>query len=253
MSPKTFFVTLLQLGLAGSVLLLSHYQYAWVAAILVLMPTAITWYQGGRTRKALLLGSPSAVIGLSVVILVALSREPLSQSVFPVTTQVGLSVFYAAWLMWLRQLRLRGRSTLAVVGVQQFVGVSAIFLATAFWHWPEIVTVALTWAVVMVTTYWYLQVTEERASTILSAAWALVAAEIAWILSSWQVNYILFDGGLIIPQAALVITGVGYCFANIYHTHTQKRLSRRRLLEYVVIAGLVLAVVIAGTHWNGTS
>jgi len=252
MTPRTFFVTLLQLALAAGVLLLSHYHYTGIAMVLVVAPTAITWFYSGRTWDALLAGSPSAVIGLSVAILVGLSKQPLGQAVFPVSTQLVLTLLYAGWLIWLRQLRHRGQASVWATGVQQLAATSAIFLAAAFWHWPESIVIALIWVSMFVTTLWYLRAAEERAAAILAAAWALVASELAWVLYAWQVIYIR-GSSLLIPQAALVLLGVGYCFASIHASHSQKRLSRRRLIEYVAITGVLLAIVITGTRWNGTS
>jgi hypothetical protein len=253
MNPKTFIIAIAQFGLAGVVLLLSHYNYTWIAAVIVLAPTAYTWFRAGRSWEALLLGSPSAVIGLSVVVLVGLSRPPLGQAVLPVSSQIAVTVAYGAWLVWLRQLRLRARPSLPVLGVQQVAATSAIFLAAAFWHWPEVLVVVLTWGAIAVTTLWYLRAIGERAAMIMATAWALIAAELAWVLFAWQVNYVIHGGYVIIPQFALVVAGMGYCFASIYQSHTQKRLSRRRLIEYVAITGVLLAIVIAGTRWSGTS
>ena len=252
MTPRTFFVTLLQAALAGGVLLLSHYNYTGIAIVLVLVPTAITWVYGGRSWSALLAGSPSAIIGLSVAVLVGLSRQPVGQPVFLPQTQIALTLFYAAWLVWLRQLRRHGTASVWALGVQQLAATSAIFLALAFWRWPESLAVALMWGTMFVTTLWYLEASGERAAAILAAAWALVASELAWVLLAWQVIYIR-STYLIVPQATLVILGVGYCFASIHASHTQKRLSRRRLIEYVAITSVLLAIVITGTRWNGAS
>jgi hypothetical protein len=252
MTPRTFFVTLLQLGLAGVVLLLSHYNYTWIAVFLVLVPTAVTWFYGGRDRDAWLAGTPSAVVGLSVAVLIGLNHQPLGQPVFPVLAQLVLTILYAAWLIWLRQLRRRHQASIWALGLQQLAAISAIFLATAFWHWPQTLGMVLMWVVVFVTTLWYMRAVGERAAAILAAAWALVATELSWILSAWQVIYVQ-GSYLIVPQATVVILGVGYCFASIHASHTQKRLSRRRLIEYVAIAGVLLAIVITGTRWNGTS
>jgi hypothetical protein len=236
--------------LAGAVLFLSHYHYTWIAAVLVLIPSLITWLRGGRTQEALLAASPGAVIGLSIVVLVGLSRSA-GQAVFPVVSQIALTILYGVWLVWLRQLRLHHRTSVFVLAVQQITAISAIFLAAAFWHWGKSMVIALIWIAAAGTTYWYLKVVGERAAAIMAAAWALVAAEISWVLYAWQVNYIIGDGAIIIPQIALVILGVGYCFGSIYHAHSGKRLSRRRLIEYVAISAAILAIVIAGTRWSG--
>ena len=112
--------------------------------------------------------------------------------------------------------------------MQQVAATSAVFLAAAFWHWPEALVVALIWGAIAVTTLWYLRATGERAAMIMATAWALIAAELSWVLFAWQVNYVIQDGYVIIPQIAVVVAGMGYCFASIYQSHTQKRLSRRR-------------------------
>jgi hypothetical protein len=252
-NPRTFIIGVLQFGLAGAVLLLSHYSYTILAAVLVLLPTAIAWYRAGRSWESLLLASPSAVIGLSVVVLVGLGRPPTGQSVFPVGSQIVLTLAYAVWLVWLRQLRLRAQSSLVVLAIQQLAASSAIFLAAAFWHWSSSLVVISLWAAIASTTLWYLRVIGEQAAAIVAATWALVVAEIAWVLFAWQVIYVIGGGYIIVPQATLVVLGVGYCFASIYQTHSLRRLSRRRLIEYVAVAGVLLAIVIAGTRWSGTS
>ena len=81
--------------------------------------------------------------------------------------------------------------------------------------------------------------------------WALIAAECAWVFWLWLVNYVIFNGFLIVPQAALVLTALGYCLAGIYTSHRRSQLSRARLVEYLMIALIMLVVVIAGTKWNG--
>ncbi|HEX7259407.1 MAG TPA: hypothetical protein VF272_00560 [Candidatus Saccharimonadia bacterium] len=252
MKPQTFFMTLLYLGLAGAVLVLGHYGFALVAAVLVTVPVLIQWIRSGRSRNALVGAIPPVMVGLSVVILVGLSKPPIGQPVFPVSTQVVLAALYGTWLIWLTQIRNAGQANWLIAGILQVTTTMAIFLASAFWHWPSAMVIAVVWGASFVIAWWYLSEVGERAAAILAATWALVTAELSWILAAWQVNYILYDGLMIVPQATIIILGVGYCFASIYHSHSTKRLSRRRLIEYSVIAGVLLAIIIAGTRWNGT-
>lgn len=252
MSPRRFFTILAQVGLAGVVLLLSHYGYLWVAAVSVLAEPAYRWVRSGRNPRALALASPAVIIGLSVVILIGLSKPPVGAAVFPVSTQIILAMLYAIWLLW-RRLARREKPSLALAVLQQVASSTAIFLAAAFWHWPESLVVALIWVTSLAGAWWYLSLAGERAALLLASTWGLVAAEIAWILYSWQVDYILPGEAFLVPQATLVLLGAGYCFANIYGSHREKRLSRRRLIEYVVIVGVLLVILVAGTRWNGTA
>ncbi len=252
MRPRLFFTTLLSLALAGAVLLLGHYKYVLLAGLLVLVPPLYLWLRSGRKIEALADAIPLVSVGLSVVALVGLSKPPIGLSVFPVSTQVVVAALYGTWVIWLTQFRSRGQGSWWIVAIQQLAGSSAIFLASAFWHWPSALVISAIWILSFGISWWFLRELGERAATILAATWALIAAEISWVLSAWQVNYILYDGHIIVPQASIVLLGVGYCYASIYQSHSQKRLSRRRLIEYIVIAGLLLAIIIAGTRWNGT-
>jgi hypothetical protein len=65
------------------------------------------------------------------------------------------------------------------------------------------------------------------------------------------VQYILLNGWVIVPQAAIVLTALGYCLGGIYVSHRRSQLSRSRLVEYLMIGLVLLAIVIAGTKWNG--
>jgi hypothetical protein len=253
MNLKIFFTALAQLALAGVVLMLSHYGYGWMAAILVLLPPTAAWLTGGRSREALHPIVPQLILSLTVVTLLSLNKPPVGQPVFPVISQVTLATLYGLWLVVLARLQYQPRYALMVAGLHQLMAVSAIFLAAAFWHWPDVIVVALVWLITFALTWWYLSLVRERAAQLLAAAWALIAGQIAWALDSWQVNYVIKDGLMILPQAAIIILGLSYCFASIYIAHSSKRLSRRRLIEYVAIGGVLLAIVIAGTRWNGTT
>jgi hypothetical protein len=253
LKPSTFYVSLLQVAIAAAVLLLSHYDYTALAVLIVMLQPIYSWWRHGRSLTSAIGASPSAVIGLSMVVLIGLSSAPLGRPVFPPAVQIALTVFYGLWLIWLRRLQLHRQASLGALAVQQVAANSAIFLAAAFWHWSDAVVVTAVWAAIFVSTLWYLRLSGERAAVILATTWALIAAELAWVLYIWQVNYILLGGAVIVPQAVLVLLGVGYSFGSIYHSHTQKRLSRRRLIEYVAVGGVLLAIVVAGTRWGGPS
>ncbi len=251
MNPQLLIFAFVQIALASAVLFLGHYGYGWIAAVLTLLPIVAWWLNGGRGAAGLREQIPSAIIGLSVAGLISLNQPPVGSPVLPPAAQVGLAILYAAWLMLMPRYGDKQSWQLGLAAVAQFLGVATVFLATAFWHWPEIVVVAATWAISFGLAWWFLELKGERSSQILAATWGLITAEISWVLFNWQVNYTLFGGYIIIPQAAIIMAGLGYCIGSIYVIHASKRLSRRRLIEYVTIAGVLLAIVIAGTRWNG--
>ncbi|TAK88839.1 hypothetical protein EPO04_01835 [Patescibacteria group bacterium] len=251
MTLTVFFFALVQLALAITVLLLSHYGFAWLAATLVLVVAAVRWYRRGRSHRALIGLTPEILAGLSVVVLIGLNQPPVGQAVFPVASQLTLAIFYATWsvILWRWQ---QPRLYPLIAGVGQLLAVSAIFLATAFWHWPDAVMLVVLWLASYANARWLLESTQQKAANILAATWGLVAAQVGWVLYIWQVNYDIGGGYIIVPQAAIIIAGIGYCFVSIVTAHSLKRLSRSRLIEYVAIGAALLAIVIAGTRWNGT-
>ncbi|MEX0932209.1 MAG: hypothetical protein WDZ81_01215, partial [Candidatus Saccharimonadales bacterium] len=85
---------------------------------------------------------------------------------------------------------------------------------------------------------------------LLKLSWALIAAQLAWILNRWVVLYPILDGVFAIPQAAVAITLVGYVFGSMYLDHTKKKLKKRRLFGYIGLLAALLLVVIAGTTWD---
>ena len=89
-------------------------------------------------------------------------------------------------------------------------------------------------------------------ASVLAAAWALVAAEISWVLVRWLFVYVMPQGYLLIPQAAVVLAAMGYVFGSIYMAQRDGKLSRSRLTEYVLIGLILIAIVITGTPWRGS-
>lgn len=253
MTPKIFFTILAYIALASSVLLLSHYDFGWLAGLLIGCIAIWRWVRAGRTTEAALACVPQLLAGGSVIILISLTQPPIGRHVFPVGSQLALALLYWLWLLRLQRPPNTPNLLALVAGIHQVFAISAIFLATAFWHWPALATVVSVWVVSYVNALWYLSAVGQKVGRILAATWALIAAQVCWLLYIWQVNYDIASGYIIVPQAAIITLGLGYCFASIQTAHSDKRLSRRRLIEYVVIAAALLAIVIAGTRWNGTT
>lgn len=221
-----------------------------VAARLVgVVPTSLGWValvgwrawrladrQANRGRLAI-----EAMVGLSLIILVVLNRLW--------GTEIGLGLIYLIWRLaagQADQLRLR----LWRLGFAAFITLTAIFTATAIWRWPVFVVLGLVWLSSWVVAR-ELLAPGERAGEILAAAWALVATEISYLFAVWLVSYILPGNILVVPQAAIVLAALGYCFMNIYIAHINAKLSRSRLAEYAIIGVCLLIIVMAGTKWNG--
>jgi hypothetical protein len=134
----------------------------------------------------------------------------------------------------------------------QALAFEALFLMAAVWQTPRPVLLVLVWAAVYATTYQVLAARHERGAGVLAAAWALTATEASWIFLTWLVSYVTPGQYLVVPQPALVLTALGYCFGSIYAAQRGGILNRARLTEYLLIGLILLGIVIAGTTWRGT-
>jgi hypothetical protein len=243
---RLFFVLLWAAVQAAALLFLSHYGLVWAAVLMVLLPQVVTWWRRGRSQAEALAAAQAVVGGVGLATIIGLDAGS-SGLVFPPGTQVILAVVYACLLTsrnWLKKPVQR----LWLAAADQLLAICAIFLISAFWHWPAAIIVAMVWAASFVVAWSWLASRQESAGPLLAAAWALITAEVAWVLQNWLVSYIIAGGYVIIPQAALVILGLGYCFVHIYLSHTTKMLSRRRLLEYITITAVLLIIIIVGTR-----
>lgn len=126
---------------------------------------------------------------------------------------------------------------------------AALCLAYVSWNLPVATLVAGVWGTSYLIGY-LLAPTLGQPSNRLAAAWALVAVEIIWVLSRWVVSYKLFGTGILLPQASIVLAGVGYLFGGLLVAHKDKRLTRRLVAEYLIIEALIFIIVIVLTRWT---
>lgn len=185
-------------------------------------------------------GAFSMLVRLGLMGLLALIKQP-----------VGIAVIGAVFLtfrLWWKNSAV-SRPTLALGG--QFILLWVGYLLAAVVKLPLGVTLAWSWVVGYVCAAHFLRAYDVRARAVIAASWALVSLECGWFFSVWLVNYILPYGVFVIPQPALVMTALGYSLGGIYKFHHAKNLTRARLIEYLVICLVALAIVISGTNWKG--
>ncbi len=230
----------------------AHYGYGLLAALIVIVPWVGLWWRGGREEQYLIDRLPELIVGLAAVVMITLTGTG-GVRVLPLDLQLVVAAAFAVWTALSRWWDLPRTRPLVVAGVAQAFGTTAVFLISTFWHWPDSTIIALSWVVGVVVAYSYLRAKQERAATILAATWGLISAQAAWVFTVWLINYQIAGGAFAVPQATIVMVGLGYCVAGIYESHTSKRLSQRRLIEFLVIAGILLAIVVAGTRWLNQS
>ncbi len=220
---------------------LARQEHVLLAILVVLAVELVPWLRQPN-RESLWACSVPIIVGLSFVLLIALLPKLVSQT--------GVAVLYGLWWLVRDQISKTGRYGLVRLLGIQVLAYEALFLMAAVWHVSVALTLVLVWAATYVTTLQTLQARGERAAGLLAVVWALVTTEAAWIFLIWTVAYVLPGNYLIVPQAALVLGALGYCFGSIYAAQKQGNLSRGRLTEYLLIGLILIWIVIAGTPWH---
>lgn len=179
------------------------------------------------------------VVGLSFVILISLPEL--------IGIKLALAGLYLFWLVVIKPL-----SSPGWVGIQaatcQFLGLVVLFLFARIV--PGLAVIAASWLLAYIAASHFLSTQEEAADPLVVAGWSLLVAEAAWLFWHWLVTYNLAGGQLLLPQIAIVVTVIGYFFGRIYLDHVGRILSRRRLVEYIVVCLLIVGVIAGGTEWN---
>lgn len=240
--------------LAAAVTLFSLRGWVFLAALVAFVTHNYMWHRAKERGWAFFMQSSqfwlSGVSWAVIVHLVVANNPAVADGV---GSFVVLALVYGLWLVWLTARKVGPKTGLIVASVNQFLALQAIFLAAAFWGIPDILLLALAWTSAYLVADQLLIEFQDRSRRALATAWALVVAECTWIFSIWLVNYVvvwLEPAYLIVPQPAIVLTALGYCFGGIYVSHREGKLSRGRLIEYLLIGLALLLVVIAGTEWN---
>lgn len=245
---KTDIVSLaLRLVEAGALFGVARLHGWWTLAALgvVLIEVVGVWQtEHGLPVDKLMERIPAMVMGASVAVVITITPREAAQFV--------VALAFGVWRWWWNPKGVNGNLGLANLLAVETVAFWAIFLMSAEWRTYEWLILALVWAAAYVPVIAVLRQRGERMASVLAAAWALVAAEISWVLVRWLFVYVMPQGYLLIPQAAVVLAAMGYVFGSIYMAQRDGKLSRSRLTEYVLIGLILIAIVITGTPWRGS-
>lgn len=238
------------LVLAAAVLVVARRADIWPLAGVIVLAAELWFVRQSSDRAKSSLSSrvfdrmPAILVGLSVVVIVAVSPRLVTQAV-----AAGL---YAAWQIWWSAQRQAGREPLASLLLVQVAVFEAVFLMAAVWRTPSWIILILVWLGAYLSVYAALVRRGERSAGVMAATWAVIAVEVAWVLLLWLFVYTIGGGYILVPQPALILTAMAYCFGSIYQSQRQGMLSRGRLAEYLVIGLILIAIVVIGTSWHGS-
>lgn len=178
---------------------------------------------------------PAHIVANSVDIIVSLSYVVfLSAATGALTAQIGLTLLYIAWLLLLKPRSKRSLVTLQA-GVATFVGVSALMQVS--YDWLDIAVVLALWVIGSATARHVLTAYQEVHFKLLSLVWALVMAEIGWLVYHWSFGYDLrITGDLMLSQAAVITTMLAFLAERTYASYHRR--------GSVVMADILLPILL---------
>ncbi|PLS80669.1 hypothetical protein CYG49_04370 [Candidatus Saccharibacteria bacterium] len=180
-------------------------------------------------------------VGLSAVALIFLSEGET-------TFQLILTALYAAWLLFLKP-RSRRQDMIWQAGVAQFVGIVAL---SSFSHeMPSSVFVLGIWLIAYASVRHVLSTYDEDNISLLSIAYALIFAELAWFYYHWMVAYPL-AGIIAVPQLAIIGLLLSFVAQRLYDVLFHKEnLTFKQARGPILFFGSVTAVLFMFfTRWN---
>lgn len=149
------------------------------------------------------------IVGLGIATL-------LWQATGNLPLQIATTVFFAAWLIFLKPSSKRFWVVIQA-GVAQFVALTALF--SVAYAMPDIVVAGLGGGIGYVVARHVIRVYhDEYEDVVLSMGWGVVVAELSWLTYFWTVAYT----PLKIAQIAIITSLLGYMALVIYNYMYQK-------------------------------
>ena len=179
-------------------------------------------------------------IQFPLIIAFAISNIPLYKGLKKLSTSRGKPLVISRNMI----------SMISLVTV--FLLLTDIVNATIFYELPVYLMMVLgftaTWFVTYFLYWQYRDIGKD--SFIYINVISLIIMEILWAGSFWTTNYPSFElGGLGVPVFAIIGLVIYYSFWGIAHHKLEESLTKKVLLEYIMIYSIIIAIILFTTKW----
>ena len=167
--------------------------------------------------------------------------------------ELVLMVLYIGWLLFLKP-RSKRVYVVAQAGVALFLGVAAIF--TVSYDWAASAVILLIWVIGYATARHVLSNYDEPHVVFLSLVWGLVLTELSYLSYHWTIAYSLpVLQTVMIPQAALIISGFGFLVHKSYDSyfHYEKIRINDIILPLLLMIGIIFVLLVFFNGVNTTN
>lgn len=158
--------------------------------------------------------------------------------------QVGLTLFYCLWLLYIKPRSARRFVELQAL-VATFYGVSA--LAFVDYDTSVLIFVICMWGIGFVTARHFIMSYDDRYVTIYSLIWGLVMAELGWLGYQWMFAYTIPTTDMKLVQLALFATALSFAGSRIYdnyHKNEERLVIGEVLMPIVFSVSLILLILV---------
>jgi hypothetical protein len=224
------------LWLAFAIVLLSKWR--------VLAVRVRYWFANVQADLVSVIVSIGYVVGLYNINLLCIND---SKALF---SELLLVVLYIVWLLFLKNQSKRGYVALQA-GVSLIAGSYAVYSMS--YGWDSLFVVALIWLIGYSTCRHVLSSYDEDHITLVSTAWGLLMAEIAWLAYHWTIAYpIPIFEGIMIPQISIIMFCISFLVYKCYESYFHRKKFRVNdiLLPLLFTLGIIVVLIFAfnGVH-----
>lgn len=231
--------TLMSIGVPLTVLLFVRLELAILAlGVVAASKWRVMAVQPRHWLANIRANSPDFIVNVSFVIMLMRAES--------IATNILWTGLYIGWLTWLKP-----QSNEILVGVQslvtQFLGLSALFWVAD--DLPEFAVVGGAWVIGLSASRHFLSHFEESMIRVISYGWALIVAQLSWLMNRWLVIYPI-SNEVVIPQIAVVVTLLSYAAGSLYYLHHHGVLKKSLTRQYIGLTALILGAILWLTDWD---
>lgn len=184
------------------------------------------------------------MFGLSMVILLYMLHQPTQE----LGAQMAVVLAYEGWLLFLKP-RSDTWSVLAQAGLAQFLALTVLFaLSTSL---NDFVVILGCWAIGYSAARHVLGLYSEEMVDLFSTIWALLIAQLGWLLWHWTIAY---NVGLAIkvPQMALLALVLSFVASRLYIASKTNKLGDLGVRLSVALSAILATLILLLGPWSGT-
>jgi hypothetical protein len=173
------------------------------------------------------------------------------QQIFEIANWQQAAFLVVIFVMQIRYLLLQFRSQTTTVQTG-FTALLIILLNTVWvltiyqYPWLGFATIILAWLANYVAVHYWLERVGYH-NSFLAAVWALIAVEMLFISSMSLIFYTLPLTHLVVSRTALFLAVIAYAWGSMLSLHSQRKLSKKLVIEYGMICAFLLIVLLAMT------